>query len=130
MKNLLVAVVILSLTISTTSCSKSDSIDSSQVESQSRTRKGGGSGGGDASVPQVTGLSASAVNPTDVYLTWNSVPGATSYWIYRNDYVIAIIQNTNYTDIGVSPGTYTYSIAAVVNQVLGPKSTSATVTLQ
>jgi hypothetical protein len=129
MKNLLVAVVILGLTISTTSCSKSDSIDSAQLESQSRAHKGSGSGG-DASVPQVTGLSASALNPTDVYLTWNSVAGATSYWIYRNDYVIAIIQNTNYTDKGVSPGTYTYSIAAVVNQVLGPKSTSSTVTLQ
>jgi hypothetical protein len=126
MKNLLVAVVILSLT--TVSCSKSDSLEGSQLESQSRTHKGGGSSGGDASVPQVTGLSATALNPTDVYLTWNSVAGATSYWIYRNNYVIAIIQNTNYTDIGVSSGTYTYAVAAVVNQVLGTKSTSVTVT--
>ena len=128
MKNLLVAVVILSLTLSTTSCSKSDSVDPSQLES--RAHKGGGSGGGSTTVPQVTGLSATAINSTDISLTWNSVSGATSYWIYRNDYVIAIIQGTNYTDQGVSPGTYTYAIAAVVNQVLGPKSTSATVTIQ
>jgi hypothetical protein len=127
MKNLLVALVILSLALSTTSCSKSDSVDPSQVE---RAHKGGGTTSGDPSVPQVTGLSATAINSTDISLSWSGVSGATSYWIYRNNYVIAIIQGTSYTDSGVSPGTYTYSIAAVVNQVLGPKSTSATVTLQ
>jgi len=126
MKNLLAAAVILSLTVS--SCTKSESLEGTQVENQSRAHKGGGSGGGSTSVAQVTGLSATVQGSTTVSLTWNSVPYATSYWIYRNDVVIAIIQSTSYTDSYANAGTsYTYAVAAVVNSVLGTKSTSVTV---
>ena len=129
MKSLVVALGVFSLTA--ISCTKSDeSLQSNQSEIQSRKRPGGGGGTGETSgVPQVTGLSATAAGPTQVNLSWNSVPGATTYWIYRGTYVPAIVTGTSYVDRSVSSGTtYTYSIAAVVNSVLGPKSSSVTVT--
>lgn len=87
------------------------------------------SGGGSNTVPQVTGLTATVMFTNQVYIQWNGVANATSYWIYRNNYVIAIIQNINYMDIANS-GTYTYEVAAVVNQVLGPKSISVMATIK
>ena len=128
MKNIVAALVVLSLT--TISCSKSDeSLQPNQSEIQSKRPPKGGGSGVDNSIPQVTGLSVSVSGPTQVNLTWNSVPNATSYWIYRNNYVPAIVTSTNYVDKAVSPGTtYTYAVAAVVNSTLGPKSASVTVT--
>ena len=128
MKGLVVALVVLGVT--TVSCTKSDEgLQPNQSEIQSRRKPTGGGSGVDNSIPQVTGLSATASGPTQVNLTWNSVPNATSYWIYRDIYVPAIITITNYTDGSVSPGTtYTYAIAAVVNGSLGPKSSPVTVT--
>jgi hypothetical protein len=124
-KRLVAALAILALV---TSCSKSDGLASSS-DSQSRAHKGSGSGGVDTSIPQVTGLSATVLGPSTVYLTWNALSGATSYWIYRNNTVIAIMTSTNYTDNYVTPGvTYTYTVAPVVNSVLGPQSASVTVT--
>ena len=131
MKSLVVALGVFSLTA--ISCTKSDeSLQSNQSEIESRRRPGGGGGTGETppnSVPQVTGLSATASGPTQVNLSWNSVPGATTYWIYRGTYVPAIVTGTSYVDRSVSSGTtYTYAIAAVVNSTLGPKSSSVTVT--
>ena len=126
MKNLLVAVMALILT--TMSCTKSDdNLQSNDSEIQTRRRPSGGSI--NTGIPAVTGLSATATSSTSVYLTWNSVPNATSYRIYRDIYVPGIVTSTNYTDRSVHPGTtYTYSIAAVVNSTLGPKSSPVTVT--
>lgn len=129
MKSLLAVLVIFVLA---TSCSKTESVDLPQSDTELQTRRGkgggGSTGGGETSVPQVTGLSATATSSTSVSLSWNSVVGATSYWIYRNNNVIAIIQSTSFVDAYASPNTYyTYEIAAVVNSVLGPKSASATV---
>jgi len=128
LKSLVVALGVFSLTA--ISCTKSDeSLQPNQSEIESRKRPPSGGSGVDNSIPQVTGLSVSVSGSTQINLTWNSVPGATSYWIYRNTYVPAIVTSTNYTDVSVSPGTtYTYAIAAVVNSVLGPKSASITVT--
>jgi hypothetical protein len=127
MKSLVVvALGVLSLTA--ISCTKSDeSLQPNESEIQSRrSHTGGGSVSG---TQQVTGLSATVAGPTQVNLTWNSVPNAQGYWIYRNGYVPAIVQTTSYTDTEVSGGnTYTYEIAAVVATVLGPKSVSVTVT--
>ena len=124
---LVVALGVFSLT--SISCTNSDeSLQPNQSEIESRRRPGGGSGV-DNSIPQVTGLSVSVSGSNQINLTWNSVPGATSYWIYRNNYVPAIVTSTSYTDNAVSSGTtYTYAIAAVVNSTLGPKSASVTVT--
>ena len=131
MKSLVLAIGVISLTA--ISCTKSDeSLPSNQSEIESRRRPSGGGGTGEtppSSVPQVMGLSATISGPTQVNLSWNSVPGATTYWIYRDSYVPAIVTTTNFADKSVSPGTtYTYSIAAVVNSTLGPKSSSVTVT--
>ena len=127
MKSLLVALGVFSLTA--ISCTKSDeSLQTNESEIETRRRPGGGSGVNN-SIPQVTGLSVSVAGSNQINLTWNSVPGATTYWIYRNGYVPAIVTSTNYTDNAVSSGTtYTYAIAAVVNSTLGPKSASVTVT--
>ncbi|HEU5168424.1 MAG TPA: fibronectin type III domain-containing protein [Chitinophagaceae bacterium] len=128
MKGLVVAFGVLSLTA--ISCTKSDeSLQPNQSEIQSRRHTSGGTGGVTSGIPQPTGLSATATGPTSVYLSWNSVPNATAYWIYRDNYVPAIVSGTSYTDGYLSPGTtYTYAIAAVVNSTLGPKSGSVTVT--
>ena len=129
-KSLVVALGFFSLTA--ISCTKSDEgLQNNQSEVESRRRPGGGGTGETPSsgIPQPTGLSAIASGPTAVNLTWNSVPNATTYWIYRDNYVPAIVTSTNYVDRSVSPGTtYTYAIAAVVNSTLGPKSSSVTVT--
>ena len=132
MKNLLVATLVI-LGLATTSCTKSDEgLQSNQSETQSRRRPtGGGSGstGENTGIPQPTGLTATASGSTQVNLAWNSVPNATSDWIYRGTYVPAIVTSTNYIDISLIPGaTYTYAVAAVVSTVLGPKSASVTVT--
>ena len=133
MKSIVSALVVLSLT--TISCKQSDEspqtdesphTNKSEIESKPRPVPGSGV---DNSITKVTGLSAKASGPKQVNLTWNSVPDATTYWIYRDIYVPAIITGTNYVDKSVRPGTtYTYSIAPVVNSVLGPKSVAITVT--
>jgi hypothetical protein len=130
MKSLVVVLGLFSLTV--ISCSKSgESLQPNQSEIETRRSHTGG--GSVSSTPQVTGLSASASGPTTVNLTWNSVPNAQGYWIYRStggiEYVPAIVQTTYYTDGAVSSGTtYTYAVAAVVNTVLGSRSASVTVT--
>ena len=139
MKSIVAALVVLSLTtISCTESDKSPQTDKSAVESkipqtnkseiESKSRPAPGSGV-DSSITKVTGLAVKASGPTQVNLTWNSVPDATTYWIYRDIYVPAIITGTKYADKSVRPGTtYTYAIAPVVNSVLGPKSVAVTVT--
>ena len=124
----LVVVVLGVLSLTAISCTKSDeSLQPNESEIQSRRSHTGG--GSVSSTPQVTGLSATVAGPTQINLTWNSVPNAQGYWIYRNGYVPAVVQTTNYSDIAVSAGTtYTYAIAAVVATVLGPQSVSVTVT--
>ena len=126
-------VMALGLSLTIISCTKSEeSLQPNQSEIESRKRPGGGGGTVEtppSGIPQVTGLSANATGPTQVSLSWNSVPNATSYWIYRDNYVPAIVTSTNYVDASVSSGTtYTYAIAAVVNSTLGPKSSWVTVT--
>ena len=123
MKNLLMALCLLAI-----ACTKStESIQPTEIQTKGKPSHGGG--GVDNSIPQVTGLSATAVGSTQINLSWSSVAGATTYWIYRDNYVPAIITSTSYSDKTVSPGTtYTYAIAAVVNSTLGPKSAPVTVT--
>lgn len=90
---------------------------------------GGGSGsGGSSTIPAPTGLSATVTAENNVYLTWSPVPNATSYWVYRNNIVLSIIQATYFTDVYAASGaTYTYQVAAVVDSTLGPKSSSVSI---
>lgn len=126
MKSLFVAFGVLSLTaISFTRCGAEDpQSNQSEIQSQSSPSSSREA----RSNPQVTGLSAKASGPTVINLTWNSVPNATAYWIYRDTLVAVIVTSSNFIHREVRPNTtYTYAIAAVVNGVLGPKSSSVTV---
>jgi hypothetical protein len=128
MKSLLTAVIVLNFT--TIACTDTDEGHQANQSENESSRPGGGSAGEtNNKLPAVTGLTASATGPTEIKLAWDSVPNATTYWIYRDGYVPAIVPYTNYTDKAVSPGTtYPYAIAAVVNSTLGPKSATVTVT--
>ena len=127
----ILVVVLGVLSFTAISCAQSDKSQPNQSETESKESKPGrASGSGEASsIPPVTDLSAKASGPTVINLTWNKVQNATTYWIYRDNYVPGIVTSTNYTDRTVRAGTtYTYAIAAVVNNKLGPKSDSVTVT--
>lgn len=78
-------------------------------------------------LPKITGFKATRTL-IGIYLEWDAFPGATSYWVHRDEYVPAIIQDLNYTDKYIEAGkTYVYYIRAVVNGVIGAKSDSVTV---
>ncbi len=81
------------------------------------------------SIPAPTGLTATKTS-SGVQLNWNVVPNATSYWIYKDGmpYTIAFGKN-EYLDAWVLPGVHIYEVAAVVNSVLGAKSSAVTITV-
>lgn len=131
-KSLVVVLGVLSLTA--ISCAQADKNEPNQSEIESKESKESKpspkSGSGEAnSNSRVTGLSASLSGKNVINLTWNKVPNAMAYWVYRGKKVAAIISSNNHTDTGVKAGTtYTYAIAAVIDGALGPKSDSVTVT--
>jgi len=129
MKNLLVAIVVLGLT--TMSCTKSqDSLPQSNEEIQTRKHTGGGGTTGIINtIPAPTGLTVAASGSGQVSLTWNAVSGATSYWVYRDNIVLAIVTTTSFTDVYAASGTHSYAVAAVVNSTLGSRSAAVSVTL-
>lgn len=86
--------------------------------------------GGTLSIPAPTGVSATLMADNNVYVSWNPVTNATSYWVYRDGIVLSIIQATNFTDMYAGTHiTHTYNIAAVVNSTLGPQSSGAQITI-
>ena len=136
MKSIVAALFVLSLTTISCTSDESPQTDGSpqtnespqtnKAEIEPKRRPGSGV---DSSITKVTGLVVKVSGRTETNLTWNSVPDATTYWVYRDKYVPAIIPGTSYSDKSVRPGTtYTYAIAPVVNSTLGPKSASVTVT--
>ncbi len=120
--------VIAVLAITLFSCTKQAEKQSASEEQTARGGKHGGGGGGSTSIPAPTGLTVTLAS-SGVAIKWDAVANATSYWIYRNNYVPAIVTVTSYTDQAVSPGTYSYAVAAVVNSTLGTKSNSVTITI-
>lgn len=82
---------------------------------------------------------ASSVNSNDVSLTWDSVPSATEYLIFRGPgscpngtvgFTQIATSNTNsYTDTGVPAGTYSYKVAAVVTSCASALSNCAEATI-
>ena len=83
---------------------------------------------------------ASSVAGNEVSLTWDAVPSATEYLIFRgpgscpNGDVgfsqIATSSTNSYLDSAVPPGTFSYKVAAIVNSCASPQSncTEETVT--
>lgn len=131
MKNLLVAIVVLSLT--TISCTKSQDSLSQSNDSEIQTKKRGGSSGSTSggiinTIPAPTGLTATATGGGQVSLQWNAVTGATSYWVYRDNLVLSIVTTTSFVDAYAGVGTHSYAVAAVVNSTLGSRSAAVSVT--
>lgn len=75
-----------------------------------------------SSLPLPTGLTAAEMGRGQVSLQWDSVAGATSYWVYRDGCAYTIVFGFNYyLDPSAGAGvTHTYGIAAVINSTLGP----------
>jgi chitodextrinase len=60
-----------------------------------------------------TGLNSTIPSATQINLTWNPVPGATTYIIKRNNVQIATTTTPSYNDTGLIPQTqYCYKVAA------------------
>lgn len=67
-------------------------------------------------LPAPTGLTATAIGPYQINLSWETTSGAVSYNIYREGVFIASTTNTYYSDSGLSPSTnYTYRVSAIAN---------------
>ncbi|CAD6561948.1 hypothetical protein LMG28727_07592 [Paraburkholderia kirstenboschensis] len=73
-----------------------------------------GSGGTQPTGTPPTGLTVTGTTQTSVSLTWNPVPNATSYNVYRNSAKIGSPTTTSYTDSSLIAGTsYTYSVTEI-----------------
>lgn len=76
-----------------------------------------------------TNLNAT-VNNTNVNLSWTAANPADSYKIYRNNAQIASgVTSTSYTDVGLTPGTYSYTVRTVYHNIESPNSNMATATI-
>jgi len=93
---------------------------------------GSGDGGG---LPAPTGLSATAISSSDIYLTWNRVNGADGYKVYvslsySSGFLLAETTSTNSTNAyNASPNTtYYFKVAAFNGNGEGPMSNVASAT--
>ncbi|WP_431780627.1 chitinase [Streptomyces chumphonensis] len=90
---------------------------------------GPGGDPGDQQPPAVPeGLTAGTVTSSSVALTWNAVPGATGYRLYRNGEPARTTTGTSATATGLTPETaYTFEVAAT--NAYGESARSAAVTV-
>ncbi|GGY42655.1 alpha/beta hydrolase family esterase [Streptomyces tanashiensis] len=91
---------------------------------------GAGQEPGPGSLPAPTGLAVASTADTRVSLSWNAVPGAASYEVYRAGTKVGSTASTAYTDTGLATGTaYGYTVAAVdASGTVGAVSASVTAT--
>ncbi|MFF2750265.1 PHB depolymerase family esterase [Kitasatospora sp. NPDC058048] len=89
----------------------------------------GGSGPTDPGLPAPTGLTATAAAGS-IALGWQSVSGASSYQVFRDDTQVGSTTGTAFTDTGLAAGTtYRYTVAAVDGSgAAGPRSAAVTAT--
>lgn len=88
-------------------------------------------GGGTNPGPEVPatpgGLTAHAVTPSSVTLSWNQVPGATGYTVYRDGTPYEAVHGTSATVLGLSPATsYRFQVSAT--NAVGESARSAQIT--
>jgi chitinase len=90
-------------------------------------------GGGDGGNPDPTapaapaGLSVSGTTPNSASLTWNTVPGATGYHVYRDGTKVTAVTGTSATVTGLAASTsYSFQVTAV--NAAGESAKSAAVT--
>ena len=73
--------------------------------------------GPDTTAPTTpTGLSASLATASSVKLSWSAATdnrAVTGYRVSRGSTVLATVSGTTYTDTGLAPGSYTWSVAAL-----------------
>ncbi|WP_431031949.1 chitinase [Streptomyces sp. P6-2-1] len=91
---------------------------------------GGGGGGTTPSVPAAPGgLTAGAASAMSVPLSWNPVPDATSYHVYRDGVTVQSVTGTSATVTGLaSATTYSFQVTAVNAAGESPKSAAISVT--
>jgi fibronectin type 3 domain-containing protein len=77
-------------------------------------------------MPQVTGLTATAVSTTSIRLSWSSVSGAT-YKVYRGSALIGTVTSTSCSVTDLDSGTdYSYQVTAVsASGIEGPSASAS-----
>ncbi|MFI6104526.1 chitinase [Streptomyces sp. NPDC051310] len=89
---------------------------------------GGGGGDPDPVVPATpAGLTAGAVTPSSVALSWNAVPGATGYHVYRDGTRVQSVTGTSATVTGLAANT-SYGFQVSASNAAGESAKSAVVT--
>ncbi|MFF8941146.1 chitinase [Streptomyces sp. NPDC014864] len=89
-----------------------------------------GGGGGDPApgVPSAPGgLAVTGTTSSSVSLSWNTVPGATGYHVYRDGTEVTAVTGTSATATGLSAAT-SYSFQVTAANAAGESAKSATVT--
>jgi hypothetical protein len=77
-----------------------------------------------------TGVAVSALSPYSTQITWNAVPGASSYLIIRSGATLAVgVSGTSYTDSDILLGSSTYAYQVVASNQGGNSAASAAVTI-
>ncbi|MFF9167554.1 MULTISPECIES: chitinase [unclassified Streptomyces] len=89
-----------------------------------------GPGGTPAQPPAApTGLTAGTTTSTSVALSWQPVPGATGYAVYRDGTKVLTVTGTTATVTGLAPSTaYSFQVAAVNGAGESAKSAAVTAT--
>ncbi|MXQ74291.1 hypothetical protein GSF08_10175 [Clostridiaceae bacterium DONG20-135] len=89
----------------------------------------------DADIPVPTNVAAMSVSSTQIITTWDAVPNATAYSVYRSTspngtyQLVGTTADLTYMDSGLTPNTtYYYRVAATVDGVLGNASAYAAAT--
>ncbi|MFF9327064.1 chitinase [Streptomyces sp. NPDC014776] len=76
-----------------------------------------------------TGLTAGTTTSTSVALSWQPVPGATGYAVYRDGTKVLTVTGTTATVTGLAPSTaYSFQVAAVNDAGESAKSAAVTAT--
>ncbi|MFJ8589011.1 chitinase [Streptomyces sp. NPDC093595] len=89
---------------------------------------GGGGGDPDPVVPATpAGLTAGAVTSSSVALSWNAVPGATGYHVYRDGTRVQSVTGTSATVTGLAANT-SYGFQVSASNAAGESAKSAVVT--
>lgn len=81
---------------------------------------------GHSTLPGPTNLQATTDLVGRIVLTWDGVPNATSYFIYRDGFVESIGTSTTPTFTNNTIGSHSYIVRAFVNGLEGPPSSSVT----